>query len=564
MNTVILMSSLHATNTSSTFDPRVDEQRWIIQIRNILDDQHNDDDDDDIDIPICIFNVPKALISTNSEMYTPQVVALGPYHSWRPELREMESYKLSAAKRIQKKLQKIIKFYSLVEQFKILEPRIRCSYHKYLDISSETLAWMMAIDSCFLLEFLQIYDDANETRPSALEASRMPRLVNYMWKRPTQNAILRDIIMLENQIPLFLLRRKLECQFQSLQLADEKLLSLLMGFCRDVIPFYMATDLPMVEVSSCAHLLDFLYQTVVPEAHGNSEVIEELEDHEPEHVQEEAHDSMLSRLMGAASCCMKRLVLSRPVRSIFKLPWVIISNSPVLVILKQPVENLFFAHEFNHQGHEKDSPSLRTCKSQPLMEEISIPSVVELSRSGIHFFPSDGDIRSIKFDQTTSKFYLPTIKLDENSEVILRNLVAYEASNAHGPLIFTRYTELMNGIIDTAEDAKLLRKRGIVLNHFKSDQEVANLWNGMSKSLRLTRVQFLDQAIEDVNKYYHGKWKIKIEKFIKDYVFSSWRSMTILAAVFFLFLMALQACSSVFNSARTSRVKSLSRQLKFV
>ncbi|GAB2250225.1 hypothetical protein Droror1_Dr00013584 [Drosera rotundifolia] len=546
------MSSLHATNTS--FNPRVDEQRWIIQIRHILDDQRNDDDDDNIDIPICIFNVPKALISTNPEMYTPQVVALGPYHSWRPELCDMESYKLSAAKRTQKKLQKIIKFHSLVEQIKILEPRIRCSYHKYLDINSETLAWMMAIDSSFLLEFLQIYDDANETGLSALEELRMQRSVSYMRKRLTRNAILRDIVMLENQIPLFLLRKMLEFQFQSLQLADEKLLSLLMGFCGDVFPFDMATGLPMVEVSSCAHLLDFLHQTVVPKIQRNSEVIEELEDHELEHVQEEAHDRMLSRLMGAASCCMKRLVVSRPVRSIFKLPWVIISNSPVLTILKQPVEHFFFTREFNHQRHENDNPSLRTVDGAPLMEEISIPSVVELSRSGIQFFPSDGDIRSINFDPTTNKFYLPTIKLDLNSEVILRNLVAYEASDANGPLIFTRYTELMNGIIDTAEDAKLLRKRGIILNHLKSDEEVVNLWNGMNKSLRLTRVQFLDQAIEDVNKYYHGKWKIKVEKFIKAYVFSSWRSITLLAAVF-LFLMTLQVCSSVFNSARTSRVR---------
>ncbi|KAL3528926.1 hypothetical protein ACH5RR_008248 [Cinchona calisaya] len=52
------------------------------------------------------------------------------------------------------------------------------------------------------------------------------------------------------------------------------------------------------------------------------------------------------------------------------------------------------------------------------------------------------------------------------------------------PLAFTRYTELMNGIIDTQRDAKFLREKGIIVNQLKSDKEVADLWNGMSKSIK--------------------------------------------------------------------------------
>ncbi|CAK9310373.1 unnamed protein product [Citrullus colocynthis] len=81
-------------------------------------------------------------------------------------------------------------------------------------------------------------------------------------------------------------------------------------------------------------------------------------------------------------------------------------------------------------------------------------------------------------------FYLPTISLDVNSEVVLRNLVAYEASKPSGPL---------NGIIDSEEDVKLLKEKGIILNHLNSDAEVAKLWNGMSKSIKLTKVPFLDK-----------------------------------------------------------------------
>ncbi|XLT07508.1 hypothetical protein HN51_053301 [Arachis hypogaea] len=162
----------------------------------------------------------------------------------------------------------------------------------------------------------------------------------------------------------------------------------------------------------------------------------------------------------------------------------------------------------------------------------------------------NGCISSINFDAKTCTLYLPIISLDVNTEVFLRNLVAYEASGSSGQLVVARYTELMNGIIDTEEDAKILRERGIVLNHLKSDLEVANIWNGMNKSLRLSKVPKLDKVIEDVNKFYSGTTKVKVKKFMKVYVFGSWQFLTLLAAIFMLFLMALQAFCSVYTCSR--------------
>jgi hypothetical protein len=108
----------------------------------------------------------------------------------------------------------------------------------------------------------------------------------------------------------------------------------------------------------------------------------------------------------------------------------------------------------------------------------------------------------------------------------------------------------MNGVIDSEDDAKILREKGIILNHLKSDKEVANMWNGMSKSLRLSRVLFLDNAIEDVNKFYNSRMKVKIWKFMKSYVFGSWKVLTFLAAIFLLLLLAVQAFCSVYSCSR--------------
>lgn len=77
----------------------------------------------------------------------------------------------------------------------------------------------------------------------------------------------------------------------------------------------------------------------------------------------------------------------------------------------------------------------------------------------------------------------------------------------------------MKGIIDTEENVELLREKGVIFHRLKTDEEVANLWNGMSKSSRLTKVPLLDKVIEDVNKYHEGRWRIKVVKFMKNYCF---------------------------------------------
>ncbi|EXB67205.1 hypothetical protein L484_025683 [Morus notabilis] len=559
------MSSIQHS-ASSKSNSSFDELRWVTQIRRTLEEELEDDSE----VPVSIFNVPKILMASDLDSYTPQEVAIGPYHFWRPELYEMERYKLTAAKRAQKHL-KNLKFQDLVQQLTKHEHRIRACYHKYLDVNGETLAWMMAMDASFLLEFLQVYANLNEEKVLRRLSSRMSHLVDYARRKSAHNTILRDIVMLENQIPLFVLIKMLEFQFSSLEAANDMLLSMLSGFSQELSPFKMMDVDPHTPntllVSDFAHLLDFLYQMITPkiEAHAD-EIIDVVEDGEgnkessfgnSNSVKQLLHTiwKVLSKLNKGPMRLLKRILFSRPLKVFLKLPWTILSNLPGLRMLKAPTEMFFSQANKEEAKPENDNSSNKTTINKPpLIEEITIPSVTELSKSGVRFSPTNGSLSTITFDPKTVIFYLPTISLDVNTEAILRNLIAYEASNAYGPLVFTRYTELMNGIIDTEDDVKLLRERGVILNRLKSDEEVANLWNGMSKSIRLTKVPFLDKVIEDVNTYHNGRWKVKFGKFMKLYVFGSWRFLTLLAAVLMLLLMGLQAFCSVYTCARIFHV----------
>ncbi|KAL6286018.1 hypothetical protein ACE6H2_010408 [Prunus campanulata] len=556
------MSSLQPTFSSKS-STNFNEFQWVIQIQKTLEEELEYDGE----IPVSIFNVPKALLASDPDSYIPQEVAIGPYHYLRPELYEMERYKVAAAKRTQKQLQ-CLKFQDLVEQLKKLEPRIRACYHKYLDFNGDTLGWMMAIDASFFLELLEIYG-AKEGRVLTRVSSRMSHLVDVSGSKSAHHAILRDLVMLENQIPLFVSRRTLEFQFKSLEQADDMLLSMLMGLCKELSPFKVVDqDLPKIQVSECAHLLDFLYQMITPKLERRpSEIVEaEYEGESTPHKESKSSDSpnfvkqflqevwkLLSKLNKGPVRLLKKLLVSGPVKMFFKLPWTILSNLPGFSMLKQPVSYLFSTQDKEETNPENENSS-NSISKPPLIEEITIPSVSDLVKSGVHFVKTKGSVSTISFDPKTVTFYLPATSLDVNTEVILRNLVAYEVSNASGPLVFTRYTELMNGIIDTEEDAKLLREKGIILNRLKSDEEVAKVWNGMSKSIRLTKVPFLDKAIEDVNKYYNGRWKVKMTKFMKVYVFGSWQFIAVLAGLLLLLLMTLQAFCSVYSCSRVFRI----------
>ncbi|KAL0354844.1 UNVERIFIED_CONTAM: hypothetical protein Sradi_3931300 [Sesamum radiatum] len=565
------------TSSTSNFD----ERKWVDEIRKTLDEEIEEETDQ---IPVTIFAVPKTLFISDPNSYTPQEVAIGPYHHLRAELYDMETYKFAAAKRNQGEL-KNLKLQDIVAHLSEKELKIRACYHRPLSFGSEALAWMMAVDVSFLFEFFEVCG-VRKGKILTKVPSRLAHMISISGHKTTHyNAILRDIMMLENQIPLFVIELLLKFQFSS---PDEVLFDMLMELSEKVSPFKMAVDAARrkIEVKDCAHLLDFLYRFIVPlpiksdalpasdaadiELHDEEEGGDQQADHEtrktpfsePSHLRQLLSElwRVLSRLSVKPMRLIKRLIFSGPVKVFVKLPWTIISKIPVINLLKEPVERVFtfFQQDKEKKGDEQESSSSSSNTSKaPLLEEIKIPSVIQLSEVGVQFVPIHEGITSIKFDSETLTFYIPIIKLDVNSEVVLRNLVAYEACSASGPLFLTRYVELMNGIIDTDLDARFLCRREIIINHLKSEKEVAELWNGMSKSIRLTKVPPLDDLIGEVNKYYKGRWKVKLGRFMKKYVFASWRILTFLATVLLLMLMSLQAFCQVYNCSRLFRIKAL-------
>ncbi|KAJ1276267.1 hypothetical protein BS78_05G201800 [Paspalum vaginatum] len=499
-----------------------DEARWIIRIRHMFDEKIELNEDQ----PICIFDVPKPLLATKPEAYIPQMVALGPYHHRREELCDMERYKILAAKRAQSHLTGM-DFRQLVDLFTKLEILIRAHYHRHLNLSNETLGWMMAIDVSFLLEFLQTFRKDNKQRALQRVPFKMSYLVDHSRRTSSHDMLLRDIVMLENQIPLLLLLKVIEARCSSAQPAQPVLSSMLVGFFQEVSTF-RGIGCPCTDVSRHVHLLDFLYSNMVPscteESHVTTGEARDESCHKHDHRKRTLNsvmDFLVRRGSKLASVIMDFMVMV-----LLKF----IASLPCLSMLGEPIEQL------TQQATERSGASdVQSKNTSPLLEEIAVPSVAELAYTGVRFCPTVGDLSMIDFCSTTATLHLPVIGVDVNCEVVLRNLVAYEATVGTGSLVLARYVELMNGIIDTEEDARLLRECGIILNHLKSDGEVAELWNSMTRSVRLTRVPALDKVIDDLNSHYRSCWKVRIRTFVRAHILGS-RELLACVALLFLFI----------------------------
>ncbi|XP_058208333.1 putative UPF0481 protein At3g02645 [Rhododendron vialii] len=513
---------------TSIFESSSSEQRWIAQISKILEKEVKVA----IDLPVSIFRVPATLRVSKPKAYTPQVIGLGPYHHFRPELYDMERYKLAAASRLQQKFGSL-EFKQLVSVLSGLEHRVRACYHKYLDVEGETIAWIMAIDGLFLLEFLCRYNSSRSITTA--------HLVDSTGRKLAHEAVLGDVLMLENQIPILVLSKILSMQCPShLEVADDLFPSILMDFCKVLSPVKTREDLILSEVSEHAHLLDLLYHLIiVPRLDGPAE---------PCNIHWESEAASFEKNPSLDSSKFSTNVFENLWSMCSKLNVGFISRITILVKNIVGVSGKFTSSvskskEDIEPGNEVSHEETKT----PKVEEIMIPSVSHLSYAGVQFCPTTGGIATIKFDQRIKKFYLPVIRLNVNSEVIMRNLVAYEASIEFESLAFTRYIELMNGIIDTAEDAKLLREKKIIVNSLKSDADVAILFNGMSKCVRLTNVPFIDKTIEDVNKYFNNTSAVRVYRRMKNFVYGSWQILTILAVVLLMLLMGVQLFCSIYS-----------------
>ncbi|TKY46092.1 UPF0481 protein [Spatholobus suberectus] len=149
----------------------------------------------------CIYRVPQSLRETNPKAYTPRIVSIGPFHHKVAEvdkedniLKSMEELKLKYLKGFLNR--KRLRIGHFVDKLKGLEETIRSFYAEPITYNSDDFTKMILVDACFIIEHF-------------LRWHRYPfwEKEDPLLQKPWMIIdIVRDLILLENQLPFFVLQ----------------------------------------------------------------------------------------------------------------------------------------------------------------------------------------------------------------------------------------------------------------------------------------------------------------------------------------------------------------------
>ncbi|KAK7316627.1 hypothetical protein RJT34_00233 [Clitoria ternatea] len=281
-----MASSSNATSSNE------DEPKLVIDINKILlqnlQSLSTDDKGLDLERAVCICRVPNSIRSIKSEVFTPCFVGLGLYHH-SDYLIFTDKMKWGTAKRVfEDKLPDItdifdhccqnLKSYTTLESFyqteidaiPITESAAPPSAND--DRSSALLLHQLIVDSIFLLAFSShAYDifmcslandsiglTSNKERDSYYILTgtswRMPLVDSSAREELSMDGLLRDIFMLENQIPIRALALICRVRGCGIDLKDT---------LHKITNLYSPVFAPESNPMHDDHLLGYMYQSII-------------------------------------------------------------------------------------------------------------------------------------------------------------------------------------------------------------------------------------------------------------------------------------------------------------
>lgn len=421
-------------------------------------------------------------IESNVRCYEPLVVSIGPFHQGKPELQLMENYKKLLASKFAdgpEKREGVLQWlptYSvfleeLYRKVKGIMPSVRECYAEdaIRAYSDVEFAQMMFLDGCFILQYLHCIVTGNYRE--------------LQMKSHDIAFIRRDLFLLENQLPFEVLDVLMSCKFKNKE------------------------GMKMIHTFiSSAH-------TKPPQKNG---FIRSIKDFLLDFFGEgDQRYTCTQKAMNFLGCGVESSSLTKEES---------MKNRPPAHLLELLKLNRINPKAFLEGGG---------CYLRG--EWCSYRSAMELKRAGIHFRPGKSRLLSdVQFNSfhCSALLTLPPITIDDSTKSQFLNLVAYEACpDTPDDFGITSYVSFMDSLIDHAEDVKLLRSKGILLNFLGSDQEVADLFNEIAKDLVPNPNAFV--GVKDkIEKHYNSKGKLWIAEWKNTHFNSPWTLFAFIAALF--------------------------------
>ncbi|XP_020237339.1 UPF0481 protein At3g47200 [Cajanus cajan] len=443
----------------------------------------------------CIYKVPYNIREVNKDAYTPQWISIGPIHLSKEKFKPMQEQKKRYFHYFWERVsnEEAMKNYKLY--LKTEEEEIRqCYAEKFPDLTKEKFVDMVLLDAVFIMELLlrnckwKSENIRHEQEFQPTESFRQRHSEDPIVMQPwLSRNIARDLILLENQIPFYVLHKLYEdvvpCQYK-----QEKHTA---GFVDLAIEYFVFYDTQMSSSDKTKK-----------HSSGSPKSKSEDSSRDPKYV----HFTDL----------MRGSYLSRTERKS--------DNAP---------HNLRTATKLKDSGvsFEKD------------VKRKLLDITFEKKRI-LSSFLCFGCLPCL--NHFKARFIIPQLKVDHTTECVLRNLIALEQCHYPEKPYICNYVSLIDSLIHTQHDVEMLVEKEVIVHELGSDKEVATLVNGLCKHV-VTNSTCYFETVNDLNDHYLNKWNHTVAALRLVYFRDLWRAsstvvgIAVLVFAVFQFLRAVRA-----------------------
>ncbi|KAM7490211.1 hypothetical protein LguiA_033132 [Lonicera macranthoides] len=164
----------------------------------------------------------------------------------------------------------------------------------------------------------------------------------------------------------------------------------------------------------------------------------------------------------------------------------------------------------------------------------------------------------LELTRSASELHDAGLKVNKETETLFRNLIAFEQCRRDEIQYITSYIILMDSLINTPKDVKLLVSCGVIESLLEDNELVLNLFNNLPKETVIDNKDFhFANVCKDLNKYckdYQHQWKaawLKLKQILRFYnlrcdnLRNMWTTISVVAASILLVLTVIQSVCSV-------------------
>ncbi|KAE9447603.1 hypothetical protein C3L33_20497, partial [Rhododendron williamsianum] len=185
-----------------------------------------------------------------------------------------------------------------------------------------------------------------------------------------------------------------------------------------------------------------------------------------------------------------------------------------------------------HKVHDGFLPLVQAKQKASVSdEEVVMPSASELYFAGVKFVPDASGYNLFKFKFTEPKglfwrcrrafFVMPPLMICDETEVYLRNLIAFEQCCPGVSQYVTSYALVMDMLVNSDRDVQVLEKAGVLFNYLGAREDVTDLFNKLCKEIAFGESFFADACIK-ATQYSKRFWPKNMLHLRRTYFSSPW------------------------------------------